>query len=195
LSGLFPASLLRAESVRVAGVIDGDTIQLADGRRVRYLGINAPEREGDRPAEFMSRQSYLFNRNLVLNQKVRLEYGLEKKDRFERILAYVFSAEGLFINGEMVKNGLAHVFYPGPWLDRFGELLKYQQQAIEQGRGIWVEALRDSEKFYRGQLHSRRFHRPQCAFGKQMASRNLILFNSKKEAYRQGYSPCRTCRP
>ena len=186
---------LSAESVRVAGVIDGDTIVLSDGQRVRYLGIDAPEREGKGPADFLAQESYQFNRRLVLKKEVRLVYGQERRDRYDRLLAYVFLDNGLFVNGELVKQGLATVLYHGPRMERFDELLQLQREAIKDFRGIWAKALKESDDSYRGQVHTRRFHRLDCPLGKNIAPKNLILFPSKKEAYWQGYSPCRNCKP
>jgi micrococcal nuclease len=192
---LFPCPALPNESALVTGVIDGDTIIIADGQRVRYLGIDTPERGKDGPDEFLAREAYLFNRNLVLHKKVRLVYGPERRDRFERVLAYVFLDNDLFINGEIVKNGLAHVLYHGPWMERFDDLLQWQREAIQNSRGIWSKILKESEDRYRGQIHTRRFHRPDCSLGKKITTRNLITFHSKKEAYWQGYSPCQACKP
>jgi micrococcal nuclease len=191
---LFPG-IVSAGTVRVTGVIDGDTIIITDGQRVRYLGIDAPEKEKDGPAEFLAQEAFEFNRKLVLNKNVRLEYGREKKDKFDRLLAYVFLDTGLFVNGEMVKNGLARVFYHGPSMERFSELLQCQREAIQNARGIWTKALKENHDRYRGQRHTRRFHGPDCSLGKKIATKNLIIFRSKKEAYWQGYSPCRTCKP
>ncbi|MGA3086650.1 MAG: thermonuclease family protein [Thermodesulfobacteriota bacterium] len=192
---LSPRTILSADSVRVTRVIDGDTIILSDGQHVRYLGIDAPERAGKGPAEFLAQESTQFNRRLVLKKEVRLEFGQEKRDRYDRLLAYVFLDNGLFVNGELVKQGLAHVLYHGPRMERFDELLKLQREAIQDSRGIWAKALKESEDSYRGQVHTRRFHRLDCPFGKNIAPKNLILVQTKKEAYWQGFSPCRNCKP
>ena len=176
-------------------MIDGDTIIISGGQRVRYLGIDAPERERKGPAEFLAQESYQLNRRLVLKKEVRLGYGPERRDRYDRLLAYVFLDNGLFVNGELVKQGLAKVLYHGPWMERFDELLQLQREAIKDFRGIWAKALKESDDGYRGQVHTRRFHRLDCSLGKNIAPKNLIIFQSKKEAYWQGYSPCRTCKP
>jgi micrococcal nuclease len=194
-AGLFPCQSVAAESVRVTGVIDGDTIIIADGQRVRYLGIDTPEREKDAPSKFMAQEAYEFNRKLVLNKEVRLVYGPERRDRFDRLLAYVFLDNGLFVNSELVKKGLAQVLYHGPWMERFAELLKLQREAIQNSRGIWAKVLTESDDHYRGQVHTRRFHGQVCSLGKKIASKNLINFRSRKEAYWEGYSPCGSCKP
>ncbi len=192
---LFPKQIQSSESAQVISVIDGDTIILSDGQHVRYLGIDAPERAGKGPAEFLAQEATQFNRRLVLKKEVQLVYGQERRDRYDRLLAYVFLNNGLFVNGELVKQGLAHVLYHGPRMERFVELLQLQREAIKDSRGIWAKALKESDAGYRGQVHTRRFHRLDCSFGKNIAPKNLILFPSKKEAYWQGFSPCRTCKP
>jgi hypothetical protein len=110
-------------------------------------------------------------------------------------LAYVFLDNGVFVNGELVKQGLAKVLYHGPRMERFDELLQFQREAIQDSRGIWAKAFKESEDRYRGQVHTRRFHRLDCPLGKNISPKNLILFQSKKEAYWQGFSPCRNCKP
>lgn len=192
---VLPGGALSAGWELVTGVMDGDTIQLAKGQKVRYLGIDAPERGGNGPAEFLAEEAFLFNRRLVLNKKVRLEAGPEEQDRYGRVLAYVFLADGLFVNGELIKKGFAHVLYHGPGQDRFEALLRWQREAIQEARGIWAKALEETAALYRGQRGSRRFHRQDCSFGEKIVSKNLVLFKSKKEAYWQGYSPCRICKP
>jgi micrococcal nuclease len=195
LSWCLPGDSLPAGRELVTAVLDGDTIQLANGQRVRYLGIDCPERGGNGPAEFLAEEATLFNRHLVLNKEVRLEDGAEPRDRYGRVLAYVFLANGVLVNGELIKKGLAHVLYHGPWMERFDELLQKQREAIQGGRGIWAKLLKETDDHYRGQAGTRRFHRLDCPFGKKIVPKNLMGFQSKKEAYWQGYSPCRGCKP
>lgn len=196
LSWLNWSPLLADDLFRVSGVLDGDTIIITGGQSVRYLGIDTPERgkEG-RPDEFMAREAYEYNRRLVLKKEVRLAYGQEKQDKFNRKLAYVFLDNGLFVNAELVRKGLAYVLYHGPNLERFEELLAIQREAMKEEKGLWSKALTESCPNYRGHRQTRRFHRPDCPLGKKIARKNQIRFPSKKEAFGQGYSPCRTCKP
>jgi micrococcal nuclease len=193
---VFPGLIFSAETVRVTGVIDGDTIILSDGQRVRYLGIDAPEMGRDgRPADFLAKEACHFNRQLVLNKEVHIEYGPERRDRFDRLLAYVFLDNGLFVNGELIKRGLAYVLYHGPGMKHFDEFVQLQREAMKDSKGIWAKILIESDDPYRGQIHTQRFHRHDCSLGERITPKNLIIFHSKKEAYWRGYSPCRTCKP
>ena len=118
---------------RVSRVIDGDTIQLEDGRKVRYAGMNAPE-EGE-PYYHESTQA---NNLLVGNKEVFLEFGRSKTDKHGRVLAYVCVGR-TFVQAEMVKRGWALVMRTQPLRRYRAPLLKNQEEARENGRGIWTK--------------------------------------------------------
>jgi len=88
----------------VSRVIDGDTIELTNGITIRYIGINTPE-VGQPGAE----EATEANRALVEGKKVRLEYDVQKQDKYGRTLAYVYLEDGIFVNAELVKQGYAQV--------------------------------------------------------------------------------------
>jgi micrococcal nuclease len=195
----FSPHSIRAESpeewLKVSSVQDGDSITLEGGRRVRYLGIDSPERGGPGKGEYLAEEAYRFNRHLALGKEIRLEYDAERQDRYRRLLAQVYLKNGLWVNGEMIKKGLAHVLFQAPNGQKFEELLKRQREALDDRRGIWNKALEETDSGYRGQRMTRKFHRLDCADGRKIAERNLIPFESKKDAYWLGFSPCRICRP
>jgi endonuclease YncB( thermonuclease family) len=87
------------ETVTVARVVDGDTIELTNGRRVRYIGINTPER--DQP---YYPEATALNRQLVEGKNVQMEFDLETFDQYGRSLAYIWS-EGVLVNLEIVRLG------------------------------------------------------------------------------------------
>jgi micrococcal nuclease len=184
-----------AEWYKVASVQDGDSITLENGRRVRYLGIDSPERGGPGKGEYLAEEAYRFNRHLVRGQEVRLEFEAERLDRYQRLVTRVYLKNGLWVNGEMVKKGLAHVLFQAPNTEKFEELLKWQREAMDDRRGIWSKALEETDSEYRGQRITRKFHRMDCADGQKIVARNLIHYKHKKDAYSQGFSPCRICRP
>jgi endonuclease YncB( thermonuclease family) len=184
-----------AEWRKVVSVEDGDSITLENGRRVRYLGIDSPERGGPGKGEYLAEEAHRLNRQMVRGQEVRLEYEAERLDRYQRLLARVYLKNGLWVNGEMVKKGLAHVRYQAPNTEKFEELLRVQREAMDDRRGIWIKSLEETDSGYRGQKGTKKFHRRDCSDGQKIAARNLILFKYKKDAYGQGFSPCRICRP
>ncbi len=116
-------------------VTDGDTIRvrLASGReeRVRYIGIDAPER-----GDCFSARATAFNAELVAGGEVRLERDADERDRYGRLLAYVY-ADDTFVNAELVRRGYAQPLTVPPNVrheDRFRRLARDARRA---GSGLW----------------------------------------------------------
>ena len=131
LGTVLSASVVHAETARVARVYDGDTVLLEDGRKVRYLGINAPESQ-----EPLSRKAKGRNEELVLRKVVRLEYEQERGDRYGRLLAWVHVGDDV-VNLQLLREGLAHAFIIPPNGIRTLEILQAQEGAREKRLGIW----------------------------------------------------------
>src|SRR4030042_35655 len=93
---------------RVKRVVDGDTIVLADGRHIRYLGINTPEH-----GEPFWREAKDYNAQKVRGKMVTVEFGEVLEDKYGRILVYVFVG-GDMVNAQLLKAGLAHLFVLEP---------------------------------------------------------------------------------
>ncbi len=66
---------------------------------------------------------------------------------------------------------------------------------MAEKKGIWLKALQETRGPYPGNLATRRFHRPDCPLGRQIAPLHRVDLLSKTEAYHLGFSPCRTCKP
>lgn len=180
----------------VAQVADGDTVVLENGQKVRLLGIDAPELEKEgQPADFLAHKAKQVLTDLAQRQRVRLGYDRLRYDRYGRTLAYLFLPDGTNLSREMVRQGLARVYFVPPNLRFREELLAAQREAIGGRRGIWLKALNQDEPFYIGNKRSLIFHRPTCHQGKNTAKTNQVPFQSPTEAYLEGYSPCRTCKP
>lgn len=121
------------EQALVARVIDGDTIEVADGSRVRYLGIDTPETGERYSAEATAR-----NIELVEGKVVELQQGSRDRDEYDRLLRYVY-VDGVFVNAELVVQGLAtsYIFDPN---DRYSQVLvQLEQYAKMSKRGLWGE--------------------------------------------------------
>lgn len=130
-----------AAFARVIRIVDGDTVVvLIDGRedRVRYIGVDTPETVApDEPVGCFGHRASEFNESLVENERVRLVFDDERRDRYDRLLAYVYVGD-LFVNAELVRRGLARTLEIAPNTD-FAELLdRLEQQAAEGGRGLWT---------------------------------------------------------
>jgi micrococcal nuclease len=177
-------------------VIDGDTLALAGGMKVRVLGIDAPEMaHNGLPAEFLAHKAKAVLADLTLNRKVSLEYDRLRYDHYGRLLAYLFLPDHTLVNAELVRRGLARVYFIAPNLRYREVLLAAQQEAIAANRGIWPQLLQQDEPYYLGNRHTLRLHRPRCPHAAGMAPANRVRFTSLKEAYLEGYSPCRSCKP
>ncbi|MGD9133609.1 MAG: thermonuclease family protein, partial [Desulfobacterales bacterium] len=180
---------------RVKWVIDGDTVVLVDGQKVRYIGINAPElAHEDHKAEPYGNASKRFNALLVNGKTVRLEFDKERFDRYHRLLAYVFLKNATFVNAEMLTNGYAYFLRKRPNLKYDSILLQSQRSAMSAKRGIWQNW---EEKKYTvvGNKNSFRFHLPTCPYGRKIKPRNRIVFQKKWDAYWAGYAPGKRCMP
>ncbi len=116
-------------------VIDGDTIVIDGGERVRYIGMDTPETEGDEPGAEAATEA---NRELVEGRTVRLVLDVEHRDQYGRLLAYVY-VDGVFVNADLVRQGLAQIATYPPNVRHEAEFLRLQQEAREARRGIWAE--------------------------------------------------------
>ncbi len=176
---------------RVTRIIDGDTVELIGGDRLRLLGIDCPER-GE--PFYDSAAAYLAQ--LALNKISQIGFSHRRRDGYGRLLGYM-TVDSFFLNEMMVRSGLAHVYLFEDNLndrDKIERLLAAQNDAIDNGRGIWsVE--RQPEPYYIARKNGLRFHRPGCASVKELLPGEYIKFDSRLDAFRKGLSPCRNCRP
>lgn len=158
------------DGVLVARVIDGDTIELAGGELVRYIGVDAPEtrrRIGARwieDPEPFGREATEANRRWVEGRRVRLEYDVERRDRYGRLLAYVYvdgemvpppgaSAKsgssrvrdvafgeapgGGMVNAKLLEEGYAQLLTIPPNVKHADRFRQAQAAAREGRRGLW----------------------------------------------------------
>jgi len=128
----------------VVRVVDGDTIyvQLADRvEKIRYIGVNTPEIhhpiKGEEPG---GREAAAMNRRLVGGRPVRLELDVRSRDRYGRLLAYVWLGDTM-VNAELVRRGYAQVMTVPPNVRYQDLFVKLQREARDAGRGLWREIL------------------------------------------------------
>lgn len=136
-----PASAFERMQARVVQVVDGDTIKAEIGGTVytiRYIGIDTPETvHPNEPVEWMGPEASEANKRLVEGQTVYLEKDVSETDRYGRLLRYIFLADGLFVNTELVRLGYAQVSTYPPDVRYQDLFLEMQQEAREAGHGLW----------------------------------------------------------
>ncbi len=126
-------------SSRVIYVYDGDTIKIANGEKVRYLGIDTPEMNyKNPPAQYFAKDAKAFNQRLVDGKIVRLEFDARERDKYQRLLAYVY-VDDIFINKKMIEEGYAKILIIPPNEKHANEFLKLQRRARQEGKGIWAK--------------------------------------------------------
>jgi micrococcal nuclease len=125
----------------VVRVVDGDTIYVDLGghvEKVRYIGMDTPETHhptrGEEPG---GREATAVNRRLVESKTVRLELDVRHRDRYGRLLAYVYVGETM-VNAELVRLGYAQVMTVPPNVKYASLFVKLQREARDAGRGLWA---------------------------------------------------------
>lgn len=124
----------------VLRAVDGDTIEVRVGGRdedVRYIGIDTPETvKPGTPVQCFGPRAHRFNARLVTHRRVRLVFGVERRDVYGRLLAYVYLGDR-FVNAELARRGFARTLTIPP-NDRFaGRFKRLQDAAARSGRGLW----------------------------------------------------------
>ena len=141
------------DAVLVDRVVDGDTLKLANGERVRLIGIDTPEvheseklyrdskKSGQdvKTIQALGRRSAAFTKGLVEGKTVRLEFDVEPRDKYKRLLAYVYLPDGTFVNAEIVKQGYASLMTYPPNVKHADEFLRLYRQARDSKLGLWKD--------------------------------------------------------
>ena len=124
------------ETAKVTQVIDGDTIIVAGNYRVRYIGIDTPEVYPE--VEEYGIEAWKANRRLVEGKEVRLERDATETDKYDRLLRYVYVGD-VFVNAELVRQGLAEAKAYPPDTKYQDYLEKLEAEARLAGRGMWAK--------------------------------------------------------
>jgi micrococcal nuclease len=141
----------RYYDILVDRVVDGDTLVLEGGQRVRLIGIDTPEmheskklyRDSQRMSQSvetikkLGKRAYQFTRGLVEGKRVKVEFDVEKKDKYGRLLGYAYLPDGTFVNAEIVKQGYASLMTYPPNVKYADLFLRLYREARENKRGLW----------------------------------------------------------
>jgi micrococcal nuclease len=130
-------------SGRVVDVVDGDTVRVRLGREtetVRYIGVDTPETvQPGAPVECYGKRASGFNRRLVNGRRVRLLLGRERRDRYGRLLAYVYRAgsERRSVNAALIAAGYGTVLTIPPNTRHADRYRRLERRARHRGLGLW----------------------------------------------------------
>lgn len=131
-----------AISYEVIRVVDGDTILINYGGTeiyVRLLGVDAPETvHPDKPLQHYGREATVFLTNLLKGERIYFGFGFEEKDRYGRMLAFLYRADdGLFVNREIIRQGYGKAVRQYNYPDK-AKLIKLEGLAQAAKKGIWA---------------------------------------------------------
>ncbi len=142
------------EFLIVTKVIDGDTFKMSDGEKVRLMGIDTPEKfESDKldrqsgqsgrdkeTIKKLGEASSEYVRKLVEGKKVTLvkDPGYDDRDKYGRLLRYIYMEDGTFVNAKILEDGYANVYY-SKQISKMDEFKKLEREARENKRGLWGE--------------------------------------------------------
>ena len=183
------------ETATCTKVVDGDTIYLDNGKKVRFVGVNTPER---------GVEGYITSKNFVqklcLNKKVGIDVDDAKhSDRYGRTLGVVIVG-GKNVNEMLLKEGLAEImymppseFYPYNWADSSTHIPNSEHSYSNTYSKDSSSS--SSSGSYIGNSNTGKFHELSCKWGQKISSHNKVTFNSRNEAISQGYQPCKVCNP
>ncbi len=142
---------LRAGLYYVTRVVDGDTIELSNHEKVRLIGVDTPEKYyGDKllrdskksgkeikSIQALGAKASDFTKGLCLKKKVRLEYDVERRDRYNRTLAYVYLEDGTFVNAKIVGEGYGQIMTIPPNVRYADYFRKLEKGARDSKKGLW----------------------------------------------------------
>lgn len=126
---------------RVERVIDGDTLIVEGGHRIRLLGVNTPEtKHPTKPVEALGTEAFEFTRNFVKRGEVRLQFDRERRDAVHRVLAFV-TVDGRSLNEELIRAGFSRAETRFPYSESMKRRFqKIEEEARSAHRGIWALA-------------------------------------------------------
>jgi micrococcal nuclease len=202
----------------VTRVADGDTLIVdIEGTEeyVRLIGVDTPESvhpDKERNVPYGAVASD-FTKKLAEDKTVTLELDVQERDRYGRLLAYVY-LDGVMLNKTLLSEGHAKLATYPPnvrYVDEFAEL---QAEARAKGAGIWayetfaaepaeIESAQPefaqsepvTQAAYIGNSNTMKFHRPDCRYVPDIAERHRARLGSRDEALAGGYAACKVCDP
>jgi micrococcal nuclease len=224
---LAPLSSLPAcarDQATITRVVDGDTLEITltgKTEKVRLIGVDTPEKfesgklhrdaarsgQDETTIQALGKQASDFTKSLVHpGDAVQLEYGQEPRDKYHRLLAFVWLSDGRMLNETIVCEGYSNAYTRYPfrpdYMDRFRTC---EGHAREQGKGLWGEGLAApasaaasqpasaAEGEIKGNRRSMVYHLPTCPDYGRISAKNVVPFTTEAEAAKAGYHKAKNC--
>ena len=148
-----PGIAAKSEVAFVQRAVDGDTLKLSDGRRVRLIGVDTPElhysekllrdsrrtRKDIKDIQALGEGAAIFTKQLCEGKYVRIELDARKLDKYGRMLAYIYLSDGTFVNAKIIEEGYGQVMTIPPNVKYADYFLKLQREARESRKGLWAD--------------------------------------------------------
>ena len=136
----------------VARAIDGDTLKLSDGRRVRLIGVDTPElhysekllrdsrrtQKDIKAIQALGREAADFTKQLCERKPVRIQTDVARHDKYGRLLAYIYLDDGTFVNAKILEEGYGQVMTIPPNVKYADYFLKLERAARKERKGLWA---------------------------------------------------------
>ena len=217
--GYLPPTKAVKPTYEVTRVVDGDTIEInynGTKEKVRFLLIETPEsvhRDTSKNVAYGKIASD-YTKKLLEGKSVSLEFDTAERDRYGRLLAYVYIGDTM-VNELLLSEGHAKVVVFQPNVKYVEKFRNLEAEAKSSKKGIWAEGVsafedkttetsKPSEKeesstsstaSYIGNANSKVFHRSNCVSVGKMNNSNKVSIATRDEAINSGYKPCNNCRP
>jgi len=194
--------LFSQETYKVKRVIDGDTIKLENGERVRLIGIDTPETvHPSKAVEYYGKEAGDFTKRMVEGKRVKIEFDIQKRDKYGRLLAYVYLEDGTFLNAELLRQGYANISTYAPNVKYIEKFARLEREAREDSRGLWTPSNSQKVVTYSQQFSpeddeivyitktGKKYHKVGCRY----LSKSQIPIALKDAV--SAYGPCSVCNP
>lgn len=178
--------------------VDGDTLILDTGERVRLAGIDTPEKgSGKTPAQYYAREAHRFAARLTQGKRVNvLPLSGASRDRHKRLVAEIILPDGRSLNEELLRKGMGYLYLHRNLPEKLVRRLHAAQRAaLDERKGCWKKILssREARQPYIGNSKSFRFFSPSCLRQTSVSPKRQRRFDDLEAAFRAGYAPARQC--
>ena len=190
-------ALASRQTGEVIEVVTGDTLRLAGGKTLHYVGLQAPPIQSKIPLiRQYGQSSFEFNRSLVEGKKIAIEWDAQIRDDHGNLIGYVFLEDGTFVNLKILQNGHARLRMPPPNKRYAADLRGAELEARRDKRGLWKEEPENPyiKSEYIGEKNTKIYYFPTSLELDRIPEANLVTFRSRVDAKAAGYRACSTCK-